>query len=86
MIGAKDMDITEAYEVLDKYFPRWKLQQLYQHKKFDGSGTDTVKKHRFHGELLCQEARKIKDEDEKNRVYAAAKAFENLYNEERYML
>lgn len=86
MIGAKNMDITEAYEVLDKYFPRWKLQQLYQHKKFDGSGTDTVKKHRFHGELLSQEAIKIKDEDEKNRVYAAAKAFEKLYNEEWHML
>jgi len=75
MIGEKDMDITEAYEVLDKYFPRWKLQQLYQHKKFDGSGTDTVKKHRFHGELLCQEARKIKDEDEKNRTSTSYKLY-----------
>lgn len=86
MIGAKGMDITEAYEVLEKYFPTWKLQQLYRQKKFDSSGTDTVKKHRFHGELLSQEARKIKDEDEKNRVNAAANAFEELYNRERYML
>ena len=80
------MDISEAYEILHKYFPKPILQGLYRQKKFDGSGTDTVKKHKYHGELLNREARNIKNADEQSKVYAAAKEFEKLYDEEQHML
>lgn len=77
------MDITKAYEILNRYYPKNQLQMLCQNKKFDGSETDSIRKLHYYAELLKQEAHKMKD-DGKVDLYSAAEVFESLAVEQEY--
>ncbi len=78
------MEILEAYEILHEYYPENTLENLYRGEKLDNSGTDTIKKHEFHANLLGEKASNIKhDAKEQKRLREAATAFRKLYNEER---
>ena len=50
------MDIIKANEVLNRYFSKRDLVNIYRAKGFDGSETDTIRKHKYNGELLIKEA------------------------------
>ena len=73
------MNFSEAYDVLYEYYPRDRLQQQYKRERFDNSGTDTVKIHKYHAELLRKQSYNTKNKAEKDRLSAAAKVFEELY-------
>ena len=76
------MDITEAYDILNKYYSEDMLKILYRDKKFDSSGTDTIEKYKFHAELLRKESRKVQDINEAKLLNSAAKIFDQLYDKE----
>ena len=44
----KRMEIEKAYEVLYEYFSKGELQNMYREKGFDGSETDTIRKHKYY--------------------------------------
>ena len=73
------MDLTEAYEVLNKYFPERTLVELHRKKKFDDSISDSIEKLKFNASLLRKEARTRNDkkEAEVRRMYEAARILEN---------
>lgn len=76
------MDVKDAYVVLEECYPHNILQQLYRLKKFDGSETDTIEKHRYHARLLSKRAFEESDPAKKERLHAAADVFEKLYRKE----
>ncbi len=71
------MDITEAYEVLNKYFPERTLVKLHRKEKFDDSISDSIEKLKFNATLLRKEARNVKNEKEIKRMYEAARVLED---------
>ncbi len=78
------MDIIKANEVLSRYYSQNDLNSIYRTEGFGGSETDTIRKHRFNGELLTKEARSEKDDVKKKELYDAAKAFEELAKKEEW--
>lgn len=80
----KRMEIEKAYEVLYEYFSKRELQNMYREKGFDGSETDTIRKHKYNEELLNEKARSVNDEEEQKKLRWAASAFRNLVEKEHY--
>ena len=75
------MDITEAWEVLHKYYSKNDLESMYRRKKFDGSETDTNKKWEYNADLLMEKASSISDTEERRKLYAAADEFKRVVRE-----
>lgn len=73
------MEIEEAIQVFNKYYTKEEFGDMCKMKKFDGSETDTIKKHQFRAELLQKKAREVKDDDERKVLYQAADCYNNLY-------
>ena len=71
------MDIKEAYEVLEKYYPNDVLRTMYRKKKFDGSETDSIQKLGYNAELLMEKWASATSEEERHRISAAAEVFRN---------
>lgn len=80
------MDITEAYEVLGKYYSKQDLRFIYQQKKFDASETDSYKKLDYNAELLKKEAIRTSDKNEQRKCFDAVTAFEKAACEGRYLM
>ena len=74
------MDITEAYNILHKYYSKEDLRWMYNRKKFDGSEYDSYKKLDYNAELLREKAMRLPDKEEykeeRQRCYDAARVFE----------
>ena len=79
------MDIKEAYEVLNRYYPRDVLQKLYRKKKFDGSETDSIRELEYNAELLRDKCLSATNDGEKNRLCEAADAFKARHEEAHYL-
>ena len=74
------MEITEAYEILEKYYNKEKLEDMYRSKGYDSSETDTIKKHEYNAKLLRDKERELNKEQ--RRLSEAAQVFEDLSNNE----
>ena len=72
------MEIERAYEVLEQNYTKNELENLYRTKKFDNSETDTIRKHKYNGELLRGKASNVQDDDKKQELLDAANCFEEL--------
>ena len=66
------MEIERAYEVLEQNYTKNELGNLYRTKKFDNSETDTIRKHKYNGELLRGKASNVQE------LLDAANCFEEL--------
>lgn len=77
------MDITEAYNLLYKYYSYEKLNTLYKKKGFEGSETDTINKYKYNAELLRNVLPKGNN-DENRSISLAAELFDNLYEKEKW--
>lgn len=78
------MEIEKAYEVLREYYSQTELDSLYRNKKFDGSESDTIKKHEYNANLLAKKARETKDEEKRQELWSAENTFLNLARKESY--
>ena len=67
------MDILIAWSVLHEFYSDSVLEQLYKQKKYDGA--DGIKKFSYNAELLEDLARKERNTEKRDRLYAAANAF-----------
>lgn len=76
------MDIMKAFALLNEYYPKRELENIYRNKKFDGSESDTIEKHKYNAELLREKAEEIHDEEKKQDLWEAARAFVDLAQEE----
>ena len=72
------MDISEAWDILHKHFSDSFLRDKYRAEGFDKSESDTIEELKYNGKLLRDKAMKITDSEEKDRLYKAAKAFEDM--------
>lgn len=75
------MDISEACEVLQKYYNQTELDYFYRKKGLAGSEYDTNRKLEYNAELLRKKAMAVSDSNERVRLYAAANEFERIARE-----
>ena len=78
------MEIEEANEILNQYYSREDLRNIRNAKGFDASETDTIRMHKYIGELLRRKASEVKDDVEAKKLSDAARCFEKMSQNEEW--
>lgn len=78
------MDISEAYKVLEEFFSKKDLDNLYKSQKFGHTEYDSDKKMEYNAKLLRDKALSVKDKNQYEKLIHAAKVFEEKYRFSRY--